>query len=107
MGQPLFLLWSLGGLSIILGLCPKGFKPSNSLFKGAIRAYGLSIAAMAALPANSGPASEDALFGTRGSCLRSRRACSLGGFLLLHVPFRSALSDRPLCFGVVLNTAVT
>ena len=52
-------LWSLGGLSIILGLCPKGLKPSNSLFKGAIRAYGLSIAAMAALPANSGPASDD------------------------------------------------
>ena len=37
----------VGGLSIILGLCPKGFKPSNSLFKGAIRAYGLSIAAEA------------------------------------------------------------
>ncbi len=43
----------------ILGLCPKGFKPSNSLFKGAIRAYGLSIAAMAALPASFGPASDD------------------------------------------------
>ena len=50
----------MGILSIILGLCPKGFKPSNSLFKGAIRAYGLSIAAMAALPVNSGPASDDA-----------------------------------------------
>ncbi len=65
----------------ILGLCPKGFKPSNSLFKGAIRAYGLSIAAMAALPVNSGPASDDALFGTRGSCLRSRRAWFSRGLL--------------------------
>ncbi len=44
---PLFVV--LGGWDIvyILGLCPKGFKPSNSLFKGAIRAYGLSIAAEA------------------------------------------------------------
>ena len=63
-GSPLiqegsFCLWSLGDIVYILGLCPKGFKPSNSLFKGAIRAYGLSIAAMAALPANSGPASDD------------------------------------------------
>ena len=64
-GSPLiqagsFCLWSLVGiLSIILGLCPKGLKPSNSLFKGAIRAYGLSIAARLSLPANSGPASDD------------------------------------------------
>ena len=34
----------VGDIVYILGLCPKGFKPSNSLFKGAIRAYGLSIA---------------------------------------------------------------
>ncbi len=54
-----FCLWSLGDIFYILGLCPKGFKPSNSLFKGAIRAYGLSIAAMAALPASFGPASDD------------------------------------------------
>ena len=35
--------------------------PPDPLSKGAIRACGLSIAAMASLPANSGPASADAL----------------------------------------------
>ena len=35
--------------------------PPDPLFKGAIRAYGLSIAAWLSLPANSGPASDDAL----------------------------------------------
>ena len=74
-------LWSLGDIVYILGLCPKGFKPSNSLSKGAIRAYGLSIAAMAALPANSGPASDDALFGTRGRDPRSGRAWFSRGLL--------------------------
>ncbi len=54
-----FCLRSLGDIFYILGLCPKGFKPSNSLFKGAIRAYGLSIAARLSLPVNSGPASDD------------------------------------------------
>ena len=34
--------------------------PPNPLFKGAIRACGLSIAAWPSLPANSGPASDDA-----------------------------------------------
>ena len=34
--------------------------PPDPLFKGAIRAYGLSIAAMLSLPASSGPASDDA-----------------------------------------------
>ena len=36
----------------------------------------------AALPANSGPASDDALFGTRGRRLRSRRAWSLRRLLV-------------------------
>ena len=35
--------------------------PPNPLFKGAIRAFGLSIAAGLSLPASFGPASEDAL----------------------------------------------
>ena len=34
--------------------------PPDPLFKGAIRACGLSIATRLSLPANSGPASEDA-----------------------------------------------
>ena len=75
------------GLSIILGLCPKGFKPSNSLFKGAIRAYGLSIAAIAALPANSGPASDDALIRT----LRAAFASST--YLLPQIPGPGRSSD--------------
>ena len=37
------------------------FNPPDPLFKGAIRACGLSIATVPALPASSGPASEDAL----------------------------------------------
>ena len=75
------------GLSIILGLCPKGFKPSNSLFTGAIRAYGLSIAAMAALPANSGLASDDALIRT----LRAAFASST--YLLPQIPGPGRSSD--------------
>ena len=47
-GSPLIQTGSfcgpLGDIVYILGLCPKGLKPSNSLFKGAIRAYGISIA---------------------------------------------------------------
>ena len=50
--------------------------------KGAIRAYGLSIAARLSLPANPGPASDDALFGTRGRRLQSRRAWSSRGLLV-------------------------
>ncbi len=57
--RTLFICGPLWDIVYILGLCPKGFKPSNSLFKGAIRAYGLSIAARLSLPANSGPASDD------------------------------------------------
>ena len=38
-----------------------GLNPPDPLFKGAIRAFGLSIAAGASLPASSGPASDDAL----------------------------------------------
>ena len=37
------------------------FNPPDPISKGAIRAYGLSIAAWPSLPASSGPASEDAL----------------------------------------------
>ena len=50
--------------------------PPNPLFKGAIRAFGLSIASWLSLPANFGSASDNALFGTRGRRLRSRRAWS-------------------------------
>ena len=35
--------------------------PPNPLFKGAIRTFGLSIATRLSLPANSSPASDDAL----------------------------------------------
>ena len=35
--------------------------PPVPLFKGAVRAFGLSIATVPALPASSGPASDDAL----------------------------------------------
>ena len=48
--------------------------PPGPLFKGAIRAFGLSIASWLSLPADFGPASDDALFGTRGRRLQSRRA---------------------------------
>ena len=41
----------------------------NPLSKGAIRAYGLSIAAMPSLPANSGPVSDDALLHLRACFL--------------------------------------
>mgnify|MGYP004677901607 CR=1 FL=1 len=85
--RALLVCGPLGGLSIILGLCPKGFKPSNSLFKGAIRAYGLSIAAMAALPANSGLASDDALIRT----LRAAFASST--YLLPQIPGPGRSSD--------------
>ena len=37
------------------------FNPPNPLFKGAIRAFGLSIAAGLPCPPGSGPASDDAL----------------------------------------------
>ena len=50
--------------------------------KGAIRAFGLSIASWLSLPADSGPASDDALFGTRGRRLQSRRAWSSRGLLV-------------------------
>ena len=54
----------------------------DPLFKGAIRASGLSIASWLSLPADSGPASDDALFGTRGRRLQSRRAWSSRGLLV-------------------------
>mgnify|MGYP001773867444 CR=1 FL=1 len=44
----------------LMGLCPKCLKPSDSLFKGAIRPS-CAPERMATMPANSGPASEDAL----------------------------------------------
>ena len=47
-----------------------------------IRASGLSIASWLSLPANSGPASDDALFGTRGRRLRSREAGKQEGLVL-------------------------
>ena len=91
-GSPLiqvgsFCLWSLGDIFYILGLCPKGFKPSNSLFKGAIRAYGLSIAARLSLLANSGPASDNALIWT----LRAAFASST--YLLPQIPGLGRSSD--------------
>ena len=56
--------------------------PPTPFSRGHIRAYGLSIAAKAALPASFGPASDDALFGTRGRRLQSRRAWSSRGLLV-------------------------
>ena len=44
------------------------FNPPDPLFKGAIRAFGLSIAARLSLPANSGPASDDALVSQMTPC---------------------------------------
>ncbi len=67
-------------------LPPRGLaylNPPDPLFKGAIRAFGLSIAARLSLPANPGPASDDALFGTRGRRMRSRRAWSSAGMSLM------------------------
>jgi len=46
------------------------FNPPIPLFKGAIRAYGLSIATRLSLPASFGPASEDALVALRSVLLR-------------------------------------
>ena len=90
----LFVCGPLLDIVYILGLCPKGFKPSNSLFKGAIRAYGLSIAARLSLSANlMMPCSA-----LEGGTHEVGGPGSHGGFLLLHVPFRGALSDLPLCF---------
>ena len=50
--------------------------PSNPLFKGAHQGLRAFHRRTATLPANSGPASDDALFCTRGRRLRSRRAWS-------------------------------
>ena len=83
----LFVCGPLLDIVYILGLCPKGFKPSNSLFKGAIRAYGLSIAARLSLPANSGPASDDALIRTL------RAACASSTYLLPQIPGLGRSSD--------------
>ena len=56
-----------------------------------IRASGLSIASWLSLPANSGPASDDALFGTRARDPRSRRAWSSRRLLVAgHDCFREA-----------------
>jgi hypothetical protein len=49
------------------------FNPPIPLFKGPIRACGLSIASMPSLPANSGPASDDALLILRSDWLRLDR----------------------------------
>ena len=48
--------------------------PTDPLFKGGDQGLRAFHRRTATLPANSGPASEDALFGTRGRRLRSRRA---------------------------------
>ena len=77
----------MGDIVYILGLCPKGLKPSNSLFNGAIRAYGLSIAARLSLLANSGPASDNALIRT----LRAALASST--YLLPQIPGLGRSSD--------------
>ena len=50
--------------------------PPNPLVKGAHQGLRAFHRRTATLPANSGPASDDALFGTRGRRLRSRRAWS-------------------------------
>ena len=52
--------------------------PPDPLSKGAIRAYGLSIAAMPSLPASSGPASDDALLNPPDPLFKGAiRACGL------------------------------
>ena len=50
--------------------------PLTPFSRGHISACGLSIASWLSLLANSGPASDDALFGTRGRDPRSGRAWS-------------------------------
>ena len=69
--------------------------PLSPFSRGHIRASGLSIASWLSLPANSGPASDDALFGTRGRRLRSRRAWSSQRLLVAgHDCFREAWLER-------------
>ena len=69
--------------------------PLTPFSRGHIRACGLSIATVPALPANSGPASDDALFGTRGRRLRSRRAWSSRRLLVAsHNCFCESLLER-------------
>ena len=95
---------------ILLGLCPKLSQFPQPPFQGGDQGLRAFHRRTATLPANSGPASDDALFGTRARDPRSREAGGPGphgGFLLLRVHFLGALSDWPLCFGVVLNAAVT
>ena len=67
LGQMLTLRAAFASSTYLLSQIPGPacLNPPNSLFKGAIRAYGLSIAAMASLPASSGPASADALVALR------------------------------------------
>ena len=65
--------------------------PLTPFSRGHIRASGLSIASWLSLPANSGPASDDALFGTRARDPRSRRAWSSRRLLVAgHDCFREA-----------------
>ena len=58
-GLTALVLFFIGTLSQPLMLRTFLFNPPDPLSKGAIRAYGLSIAAGLSLPASSGPASED------------------------------------------------
>ena len=59
------LVFFIGTLSQPLTLSAFLFNPPDPLSKGAIRAYGLSIAAGLSLPASFGPASADALVALR------------------------------------------
>ena len=62
--------------------------PPDPLSKGAIRAYGLSIAAGPSLPASSGPASDDALLILRSALFRY--VMQLGQTLTLRAAFTSS-----------------
>ena len=62
--------------------------PPNPLFKGAIRACGLSIAVGLSLPASSGPASDDALLILRSVLFRY--VMQLGQMLTLRADFVSS-----------------
>ena len=64
------------------------FFRGHPLSKGAIRAYGLSIAAGPSLPASSGPASYDALFILRSVLFRY--VMQLGRTLTLRAAFASS-----------------
>ena len=91
-----------------------GFNPPIPLSKGAIRAYGLSIAAWLSLPASSGPASADALVILRsvllryvmqlGQALTLRAAFTSSTYLLPQIPGPGRSSDDDLLNSRIIQT---